>query len=310
MADAPIQSRTRDPNGSVPSAGPFDPARPWEAVTLALSGFNGGPELRPVLRDWFDFLGGRPGEVLYVDGGSGPRTARRLAAMVQAGLIDRLELLHPGHWENSFDRCYIQEYRSGALATLPYILFVKLDMLPWRRGRDDWLARDLSQLDTPGVFAVTNTHLIDPPLGREGEYLVHDFASLNFALMKRDVFQAAMRGQIGDLIDRNFRGPYPVHLQPDERWRRALVEWAWQAHIRSNALRTLAREEGPDWTIYHINKRGQKLLEYRRAYRARRGVEVLFNRPRALYRPPLRRWQRWGRSLEGFVRAARGDTEG
>jgi hypothetical protein len=225
--------------------------------------------------------------------------------MVREGLIDRLELLNPRHWENSFDRCYIQEYRSGALATRPCILFAKLDMLPYRRGHDGWLAADMRMLDDPKVFAITNTHLLEAPRSHEGPYHVHDFASLNFTLVRREAFAAALREQIGPLIDSNFRGPYPEHLQPDQRWRRALIEWAWQAHIRAHGLRTLAREESPDWIIFHINKRGRKLLEYRRRYRARAGVERFLNKPRALYRPPLRAWQRAGRAVEEAVRSVR-----
>jgi hypothetical protein len=284
----------------------FDPANPAASVSLAISGFGGGRHLGVILRDWFEFLGGRPGEVVYVDGGSGPATIRTLTQLLRRGRVDRLELLNPRHWENDFSRCYIQEYRAGALATLPHICFVKLDMLPFRRGHTDWLARDLDTLQGEHVFAITNTHLLDPPAAEQGGYLAYDFASLNFTLMRRDRFHAAMQEQIGPLIASNFRAPYPEHLQPDPRWRRALVEWAWQAHIRRHRLITLARPESADWTIYHINKSGRKLLEYRRAYRARRGVEAFFNKPKALYRPPLRPWQQAGRRLESAIRRLRG----
>lgn len=275
-------------------------------LTLAISGFRGGVEMRPVLEDWFAFLGGRPGEVVYVDGGSPARTTRRLSLLLHEGLIDRLELLTPRHWENSFDRCYIQEYRAGRLATLDYIAFVKLDMLPYRQGHERWLEEDAGSLEDPRNFAVTTTHLIDPPSAREGPYLVYDFASLNFSLMKRSSFEAAMREQIGELIDSNFRGEYPAHIQSEPRFRRALIEWAWQSHCRAKGLRTLARSESRDWTIYHINKAGRKLLSYRRAYLAREGVEEYFDKSKALYRPPLKSWQRAGRALEGAVRAIRG----
>jgi hypothetical protein len=275
------------------------------SVSLCISGFGAGVDTRIVLEDWIDFLGGRPGEIVYIDGGSEARATRRLAGLCARGLIDRIELLNPCHPENSFDRCYIQEYRSGAAATLPYLCFVKLDTLPYRRGHAGWLEEDLAALDDPGVFAVTNSHLIDPPAGRRAGYLAYDFASLNFALMRRERFGAALRDQIGGLIDGNFAGSYPEHLCPDPRWRRALIEWAWQAHCRRHALVTLARPESRDWTIHHINKRGRKLLEYRHRYRARHGVEVYFDRPKALYRPPLRAWQRWGRAAEGVLRSVK-----
>jgi hypothetical protein len=123
--------------------------------------------------------------------------------------------------------------------------------------------------------------------------------------MKRSSWDAAMREQIGPFIDSNFRGPFPVHLGIEERWKRALIEWAWQGHCRRHGLRTLARAESADWTIFHINKTGRKLLEYRRAYRARRGIEEHFDRSKDLYRPPLRGWQKFGRGLESLVRRAK-----
>jgi hypothetical protein len=274
-----------------------------ESVSLCISGFGASAATRTILEDWIGFLGGRPGEIVYIDGGSDAAAARRLAGLCACGLIDRLELLNPAHPENSFERCYIQEYRSGAIATRPCLCFVKLDMLPYRQAHAEWLAEDLATLGDPGVFAITNSHLIDAPTGRRAGYLAYDFASLNFALMRRDRFHAALREQIGPLIAANFEGPYPEHLCPDPRWRRALIEWAWQAHCRRHGLVTLARPESHDWTIHHINKKGRKLLEYRRRYRERDGVEAFFDQPKGLYRPPLRAWQGWGRAIEGTVRS-------
>lgn len=282
-----------------------DPAKPWESITLAMSGFGDAGAHRHVLQDWFEFLGGRPAEVVYVDGGSKPATGRALQAMLHDGLIDKLELLNPASWENSFHRCYIQEYQAGALATRPYICFVKPDMLPMRRGFDGWLFEDLTLLERPEVFAVTTTHLIDPPMRREAGHNVYDFNSLNFSLMKRSSFHAAMRGQIGDFIDRGFRGEFPSHIRCEEKFRRALIEWAWQQHCTDNKLVTLARPESHDWTIFHINKYGRKLLEYRRHFRARHGIEASFDQPKGLYRPPFSGIQRVGRSIEGAVRSVR-----
>lgn len=276
-------------------------------VTLAISGFGGTrAALRRVILDWLEFLGGRPGEVVYVDGGSERRTTAALAGLLHDGLIDKLELLTPAHWENSFERCYIQEHQSGRLATRPYIVFVKPDMLPLRSGFDRWLEEDLAALDRPGVFAITNTHLIDPPAGREGPYLVSDFASLNFALMKRSAFEESMRGQVGAFIEGGFRGEYPAHIRTEDRYRRALIEWAWQQHCRQHGLRTLGRAESNDWMIFHINKGGRKLLRIRERMRARDGVAAYFDKPKGLYRPPLSGLQRAGKSLEGLARRLRG----
>ena len=281
-------------------------------VTLAISGFHrhGASALRRMLLDWFAFIGERPGEVVYVDGGSPPATTRRLVAMLHEGLIDRLELLNPVHWENSYDRCYIQEYRAGRLATRPYVMFAKLDMLTFRRGYSDWLAEDLRALDRDDVFAITNSHLVEPASGRDGPYLTYDFASLNYSLMKRSRWDEAVQEQMGELIASGFRGEYPAHIDVDPRWRRALVEWAWQAHCRRHGYRTLARAESRDWMIYHVNKSGRKLLWLRRRFLAGDGVEAFFDQPKMLYRPPHRPLQRLGRSIEEVARRIRGGITG
>ncbi|MEX2218775.1 MAG: hypothetical protein WD749_08445 [Phycisphaerales bacterium] len=286
-----------------PAATPAE--SPLSRLTLAISGFGADRAAPRILLDWFRFLGGRPAEVVYVDGGSARTSTRVLTSMLHRGLIDRLELLNPRHWENSYDRCYIQEYRAGRLATRPYIMFVKLDMLTWRQGHARWLEEDMARLDQPGVFAITNSHLIDPPTGREGPYLRYDFASLNFALMKREAWERAMREQIGGFIDAEFRGPFPAHIQAEERWRRALVEWAWQSHCRANGLRTLARAESSDWTIFHVNKTGRRLLALRKRFLAREGIEAFFDQPKMRYRPPHTGPARAGRALEGAVRGLR-----
>lgn len=275
-------------------------------MTLAISGFGGDSAIRTVLNDWFAFIGGRPREIVYVDGGSAPATVRVLAGLVRHGMIDRLELLNPASWENSFHRCYIQEHEAGALARSPYIMFIKPDVLPLRRGEDGWLARDIAMLEDPSVFAVTMTHLIDPPKGRRGEYDVHDFASLNFSLMKRSSFREAMQTQIGGFIDGGFRGEFPPHIRCEERYRRALIEWAWQEHCRSRGLVTLARRESRDWMIFHINKSGRKLLSLRSKMHASDDVERHFDQPKGLYRPAPRGLSVLGRKLEGVIRALKG----
>ncbi|MBL8963928.1 MAG: hypothetical protein JNK70_07640 [Phycisphaerae bacterium] len=311
-ASRPAQSAApdRSPRGVEPSPSPPDAACPWESVTLSVSGFGGTRALGRVLEDWFEFLGGRPGEVVYVDGGSGPGTVRALCGLVRAGVIDRLQLLNPNSWENDFHRCYIQEHDSGALARRPYIVFVKPDVLPRRRGHGHWLSRDMAVLDDPGVFAVTMTHLVDPPSGRRDGYDVHDFASLNFSLMKRSSFHEAVHSRIGAFIDGGFRGEYPAGIDCQEKYRRALIEWAWRDHCRERGLVTLARPESHDWMIFHINKSGRKLLSLRRRMHAGEDVERHFNRPKGLYRPQPRGLSRLGRAIEGVVRSLRGKQRG
>lgn len=285
---------------------------PASHVSLCLSGFSGHRSLRTVLLDWIEFFGSRPGEILYIDGGSNLRTRFTLADLHEERLIDRLELIHPSHWENSFHRCYIQEYRAGLHATLPYVCFIKPDTLPYRTPGThiDWLAHDLKALDQHGVFAITNTHLLEPPISREGDYLVSDFASLNFALLKRETWHASLQEQIRDFIASNFQGDYPERILPEPyrepKYRRALIEWAWQAHCKRHALRTLARVESRDWTIFHVNKLDAKLLALRDRYRRREDLEPFLNLPKGYYRPKPRGLSHLGRTIENSIRRLKG----
>lgn len=263
--------------------------------------------MRRILLDWFDFLGGRPGEVVYIDGGSNTDTRRALTHLLTEGHIDRLELLAPSHWENHPHRCYIQEHQAGRLATLDYLCFVKLDTLSFRAHRPLWLNDAFALLKSPDVFAITNSHLVEPMTESPGHpgLLEGDFASLNFALMKRTAFEDAMASQTPELLASSFKSELPSNLGADAGFERALVEWAWRAHCRSTGRKTLAWPESRDWMIFHMNKSGRKLLRYRSAFRQFVGVEPYFDQPKALYRPPIKGLSKLGRSVEAAVRTIR-----
>lgn len=277
-------------------------------VSLVISGFGGTRATRVVLRDWIEFMGGRPREIVCFDGGAPAGQQRRLERLAAAGLIDRLELTAPGSWASARERGYIQECLAGLAATSELLLFAKLDTLPLRRGHGDWLERDGALLDDPRIFAVTNSHLLDAPRGERTvagvRYLEHDFASLNFTLVRRERFALAIEERMGAFVRSGFRGEFPaVGCAPADR--RALVEWAWRDHVRAHGLVTLARSESREWMVFHVNKSGRKLLAIRRAMRAGRGVEAFWDRPHGLYRPPLRAWERAGRRVEGVIRGLR-----
>lgn len=299
-----VDRTSNNPSAANPPPAPIPAAPPpgLDSLTLAMSGFGGEGSLPTILSDWLTFLGGRPAEIVYVDGGSGPRTTRVLSRLLHQGLIDRLELLNPASWENSFHRCYIQEQHAGMMARRPYIMFAKPDILPLRRGHDGWLGHDLAMLDQPDVFAVTMSHLIDPPRGQRGIYDVHDFASLNFSLMKQSAYREAISSQIGAFVEGGFRGEFPSHIRCEEKYRRALVEWAWQEHCRARGLVTLARRESREWMIFHANKYNRKLLALRAKMRAGDDLERHFDQPKSLYRPTPRGLSKLGRDLEGLIR--------
>lgn len=292
-------------------------------LSLAVSGYQGAGAVRIVLEDWIEFLGGRPAEIVYVDGGSGAETLKELQGLKDDGLIDTLHLTAPDAWENHRDRCYIQEYRAGALCTRELILFVKLDTLAYRRGHDGWLEEEARQLDDPGVFAISLPGAPAPIsrwLGMRGEYQSSDFVSLCYALMKRSEFERACREQMGEFIDSQFRGEYPPHIaaRPDVTpgLRRALVELLWTEHCRRHGQVALARCQSVDYQINHVNVWGPALLPVRAAFRRREDVEWILDSiaPYKGPRPPVRRLvadvealARWARIRAGLRKPRRRD---
>ncbi|MEK6704116.1 MAG: FkbM family methyltransferase [Planctomycetota bacterium] len=280
-------------------------------LSLAISGYQGAGAIRIVLEDWIEFLGGRPAEIVYVDGGSGAQTLAELEGLKAAGLIDTLHLTPADAWENHRDRCYIQEHRSGALCTKELVLFVKLDTLAFRRGMDGWLAEEAAALDDPGVFAISLPGAPAPIsrcLGMRGAYQSSDFVSLCYALMKRSEFDRACREQMGEFIDSGFRGEYPAQIaaRPEipPGLRRALVELLWTEHCRRHGLVALARPQSLEYQINHVNIWGADLLPVRDAFRRRDDVERLVDEI-GPYNGPRRPVRRLISSLEGVVRAMR-----
>lgn len=286
-------------------------ARVLDRLSLAISGFQGAGAIRIVLEDWIEFLGGRPAEVVYVDGGSGPETLRELADAKASGLIDVMDLTPPDAWENHRDRCYIQEYRAGALCTKELILFVKLDTLPFRRGVDEWLEEEAAALDDPGVFAISLPGAPAPIsryLGVRGKYQVSDFVSLCFALMKRSEFERSSREQMGEFIDSGFRSEYPAQIaaRPDVTpgLRRALVELMWTEHCRRHNQVALARLQSAEYQINHVNVWGPALLPLRADFRNREDVDPSLNRI-GPYKGPRSPTRRLFADVEAVVRVLR-----
>ena len=65
-----------------------------------------------ILQDWFQFLGGKPGEVVVVDCGSDIETHAVYWRLFQEGLIDKLQVIRSNHEDNATGKesGYIKEY--------------------------------------------------------------------------------------------------------------------------------------------------------------------------------------------------------
>lgn len=248
------------------------------SVSLITTNFGNTRTFPILLRDWIDFLGARPWEIVVVDGGSPPDTLQMYRDLFGQGWIDKLYLMQPQHPENHKHLCFIQEYYSGVLGSGDYLLFFKQDTLPYRRGHDDWLAEAISLLAAdPRLFAITGTSPGPAFLGEaSAEYWCLERTSENFALIPRRHHVAAMR-ICEDFWASGWRGVNPfAHIHPVAA--RCLIECAWDKYCRAHGLRALMRKEDDTWSLFHTNASGDELLWLRERNRERRGLERFYNR--------------------------------
>ena len=244
-------------------------------VSLVAANFANSQTFADVLGDWIEFLGGRPGEIVVVDGGSDRTTHELYWNLFSAGKIDKLQLIRSDHPENNKNLCFVQEHTAGAIASRPYLLWFKSDTLPYRKGHDIGLPEAIDYLQRDDTFAIGGSFNI-PSRHHDawpGWYFSHK-CSENFALMKRESFIAAMEEFAGGYISSGFRGPSPSESKNQSRY---LVEVAFEKYIERHNRFTLVREEDPSWTVFHTNIMGPKLAQVRRDYLARKNVEKYMN---------------------------------
>lgn len=282
-AEADVSSKTVEPSPPQ-AAGLGEQSRlgtasgathPAAKVSMVCANFKNAEAFEQVLLDWFEFLGGRPGEVVVVDGGSDRRTHELYFDLLGRGLIDKLQLIRPEHEDNSRETCFIQETQVAAFASKPYLLFWKSDTLPFRRGHDGWLAEALERIERDDTFAVGGSFNI--PSKHHDAWPGHYFAdrcSENFSLMKRERFIGAVEEFAGAFVGAGFRGVNPGEATGQQRY---LVEVAFEQYMRRHGLYTLCRVEDETWTVYHTNAAGERLVGLREKYRRREDVARYFN---------------------------------
>ena len=253
-----------------------DPGQPSiSMITVNMWGADTFPDM---LRDWLDFLGKKPTEVIVVDGGSGPETVGMYHRLFEQGLIDKLYLMQPHHHENHRYLCFIQEYYAGVLASGDYLFSFRQDTLPYRNGHSNWVDEAISLMaGDPSVFAVSGSSPGSMPLGEvEPDWWCLEHTSENFALLPRRHHVAAM--QMCDAYwASGWRGVNPfAHIGPIAA--RCMIECAWDKYCRSNGMRVLMRKETVDWSVFHTHERGDILMRLRERNMHRDSLEPYFNR--------------------------------
>jgi hypothetical protein len=246
-------------------------------ISLVVRNLGDGLVFEDVLNDWFRFLGGNPGEVVVVDSGSNAETQAVYWKLFQDGLIDKLQVIKPTHEDSNHQKGYVQIYTAGSIASKPYLLWFNIDTLPYREGHDNWLEESISYLDRDDVFAIGGSFNL-PSKHHDawpGWYFSHK-CSLNFALMKRSTFMAAMHEYAGDYITSGFQGENPAGtIDPDRG--RYLLEVALEEYIQRHQVYTLCKIEDPNWTVFHTNTHEARLKQTREKYLERQDIERFMN---------------------------------
>jgi hypothetical protein len=249
------------------------PTRPLEAISLVARNYGDGIVFEEVLLDWFDFLGGRPGEVVIVDAGSPSDTQDVYWELFKRGLIDKLQVIPKTHPEHDHERGFVQLVTAGMIASCPYLLWFNIDTLPYRRGHDGWVEEALGYLERDDVSmiggAFNNPSKIKDAW--DGWYY-SDKCSLNLALMKRTTFTTALFEFADDFVKSGFETPNPAVGQE-----RFFMEVAIEHYMKRRRQFSLCRIEDENWTVFHTNTHEMRLKETRARYRARKGIDRYMN---------------------------------
>jgi hypothetical protein len=254
-----------------------------DQISLVARNYGDRQVFEQVLLDWFAFLGGKPGEVVIIDGGSDRATQEVYWDLFQRGLIDKLQVIRPEHEEMNFDRGYIQIHTAATIASKPYLLVFNIDTLPYRQGHEGWLAESIGYLDRADVFAIGGAHNAPAKCldAWEGWYFSRK-CSLNFALFKRTTYLAAMYEYAGDYITSGFTAENPAAVTDQGRY---MLEIALERYMEHHQLFCLCKIEDPDWTVFHTNVHEEKLVVARERYQARYEIDRFMNAGNYFYSP-------------------------
>ena len=195
------------------------------------------------LSGWFQFLGGKPAEVVLVDYGSSLEVQQGYWELFLKKQVDKLQLSHPSALETSVLPQHVQLYNAGAVACKTYLLWVDTST-PLPVGHSNWLEEAIGCLSKNKAVAITTgtgKTMTDHEPG-QGWYC-SDRCNLNFALMKRSVFIAATDAYAGDYITAGFTGQNPAALENREE---EMIQVALEKYCQRHNLYSFCKLEDTD----------------------------------------------------------------
>ncbi|MEA5509909.1 hypothetical protein VB715_09045 [Crocosphaera sp. UHCC 0190] len=245
-------------------------------ISLVTANYNDGIVFADIIQDWFNFLGGKPGEVVVVDCGSNSQTQDIYWQLYKERVIDKLQVIQSDHQDNKEGKHsgYIKDYTAWMITSKPYVLLFRIDTLPYRNGYENWLEESINYLERDDVFAIGGSfnraakhHDAWP-----GWYFSHK-CSHNFSLMKRSTLMSAIYGYASDYIISGFRSQNPSQaIDP-----RGVFELALEWYMEKHQMFTLCKIEDENWTVFHTNVHEERLKKTREKYLQRIDIERFMN---------------------------------
>jgi hypothetical protein len=224
--------------------------------------------VREVLGDWFSFLGGKPGQVIFaVSPCADPPPVYEELRL--DGLIDQIIYLEPnGRSIYELDAEGIRVAIEAA--NTDWILLAKLDTLPFREGHESWLDNAIQAIQHFNCLGLTGagSAYYDVQKAEKPYSKIQKFSN-NFSIIKRKDWLNIQDTYIG----RNFDGP----LMQDAKFSGAMIrvanEEAIETFLRDNQCYMLVRWQTLPWSVFHVNVWGENLRQIRELYIARKNVK-------------------------------------
>ena len=243
-------------------------------ISMISANYGNLPLAEAIHKDWFRFLGGRPGEVVFVENGSPFQDQALLFEGVKKGWITKLLSVRPGAYDIGKHQAYIAEISALAMATRPLVLLYHLDVLVGRHGHDEWLVDAYKQLLDPKVFAIGGSFNAPAKYADlDADWYLSKKLSGNFALLPRARYQESWLRVASEFLRSGFREEHPLPMAA----RRFIMEVGLERMLASNDWFTRVRRESPDWNVFHTNLNGEQLAQARARFLTGRGVDAYLN---------------------------------
>lgn len=243
-------------------------------ISMISANYGNLPLAEAIHRDWFRFLGGMPGEVVFVENGSPFDGQALLYEGVKKGWITKLLSVRPGVYDIGKHQAYIAEISALAMATRPLLLLYHLDVLVARQGYDDWIVDAHKQLHDPKVFAMGGSFNAPAKCADyDADHYLSKKLSGNFALLPRQRYQESWLRIAGDFLRSGFRDEHPLPVAT----RRFVMEVGLERMLNGADWHTRVRRESPRWSVFHTNLNGHELAAARQRFLTGQGIDRYLN---------------------------------